>query len=105
MKPEQKAVVLDAAQEMQHNDTWWEMFEYKSGPEHSWLTCDATRNPLTWSHTPAIFRRKPRTITVTIPVPAGIYDLQHPLDILLTLGHTEEKKKVLAAIREAMKDE
>jgi hypothetical protein len=72
MNTEQKAksVVLDAAQEMQHNETWWREFE---GKWHGiWTECMITMNPLSWSHVPVEFRRKTKTIKPEMPVPKDV---------------------------------
>lgn len=100
MTPEQKAVVLDAAQEMQTNDEWWLQFDRNVGGE--WLACTEQSNPLTWSHLSTRFRRKPKTITVTMPVPFTITEYASSFEALIAFKTKEDRDTALVAIREAM---
>jgi hypothetical protein len=58
--PEQtaKAVILDYAQELQHNDEPWREFECKLRDAKNWQTCEETFTPFDYSKV-AVFRRKP----------------------------------------------
>lgn len=74
MTPEQRkrAVILDYAQELQHNDEPWREFECAYG-DGGWTYCGDDINPIQQASCPAWrFRRKPKTITVTIPVPIQV---------------------------------
>lgn len=106
MTPEQKAVVLDAAQEMQGNDTWWECFEWKREWESVFSQCSQYINPVMhYDDHSFIFRRKPKTITVTMPVPH--YTIEGGAGEWLSLRFLKEadRDKALAAIRKEMGDE
>ncbi len=103
MIPEQKAVILDYATELQGNDAPWREFEVLD--EGKWVTCVALMNPLThWQH--FLFRRKPRTITVTMPtVWSAEPVLMNNCALVLGLFCEADRDKALAAIRGVMKDE
>ncbi len=97
-----KAIILDYAQEMQTNDEPWREFEYM-GPGGCWVTCVAACNPLYTYHNKVFqFRRKPKTITVTMPVPIrsiviGVCDSIH-----LEFNNTSQRDTALKAIHDAM---
>ncbi len=103
MTPEQKKVVLDYAAELQNNDQPWWRFEWllDSG---SWDSCTERVNPLTIQQ--LTFRRKPKTITVTMPVPSNIEisDI-NPHCAKLLFKTVMDCDTALAAIREAIGDE
>jgi hypothetical protein len=106
MTPEQKAVVLDAAQEMQHNEEWWEEFEFKEVMS-GWKLCTPTENPIDRFSQGWIFRRRPKTITVTMPVPIQVLVGSNG-DLVISFNDSlsnADSVTALAAIREAMKDE
>lgn len=102
MTPEQKAVILDAAQEMQHNDKWWREFEYES-INAGWCECTKDFNPL--RHVSITnFRRRPKTITVTMPLPELAIKSHENHDSLYVVYKNEKAANTaLAAIREAVK--
>jgi len=101
MTPEQKQIILDCAQEMQHNETWWKQFEFRYR-EDDWEICNESANPLARvNHRYYEFRRRPRTITVTIPRINNGWALGVER---LTLHFTTEADRdtALAAIRSEM---
>jgi len=108
MKPEQKAVILEYAQELQHNDKPWQEFEWAAKEAtFYWRPCSSSFYPLVhhdsgnWA-----FRRKPRTITVTMPVPKSIVPTAIcNTFICIELKTVAERDTALAAIREAIGNE
>jgi hypothetical protein len=107
MTPEQRKVILDYATELQTNDEPWRKFEYynqKTMPYHSeWLPCSKHFQPLnTYDIT---FRRRPKTITVTMPVPPwSMPSMNEDAAIYLRFKSGQDAVTALAAIRAAMED-
>lgn len=103
MTPEQKAVVLDYVTEWQTNDDPWFLFEWLRN-NGRWCQCSKVFNPLCVREK-AIFRRKPRTITVTMPVPAHVTEIGDACGFYVYFTEPPIKDTAVAAIREAMMDE
>jgi len=107
MTPEQKAVILDYAQELQTNDEPWLQFEFKSGTGE-WTYCCIGCNPLTYSAMEGFnFRRRPKTITVTLPVPTRVIGpvLEDKyLCIHAYFADSADRDTALAAIRAEMQE-
>jgi hypothetical protein len=101
MSDEQRnKVILDAAQEMQTNERWWEEFEFKY-QDQEYGTCSKDTNPLEiFSCSLYTFRRRPATITVTIPMPRGA--IEDKAGVYIGYKLQADRDTALAAIREAM---
>lgn len=100
-----RKITLDYVTEWQTNDEAWLLFELSF--MGVWRTCGPCTNPINFpgTGTPE-FRRKPRTITVTMPVPNFVSPSVHVVSNLVTEYATEaDRDAALAAIREAMEIE
>lgn len=99
MTDNQKAIVLEAAQLYQTDDKFWREFEvYRA---HHWKNCTGDINPLVNYPSFMQFRRKPKTITVTMPVPTQIW-ISSNERLVLSFSKSGGRDAALAAIREAM---
>jgi len=99
MNDEQRKVILDYATELQTNDEPWREFECKTNGK--WFECTHRLNPLVNADSQIIFRRRPKTITVTIPVPSKINEVgRYTLPVYYETR--EERDTALAAIRAEM---
>jgi len=101
MNTEQKAVILDYAQELQTNCQPWHRFEFQD-VDGRWYPCSEQTNPIRSDYRPS-FRRRPMTITVTMqkPIEARYHaEGQH----WITLQFKDEAAGIaaLAAIRAEM---
>ena len=109
MTPEQKAVVLDYVTEWQTDDEAWCKFEYQvlGDPAYNptWIGCCKFYNPIRFPQNMFVyeFRRKPRTITVTMPVHID-YWFEVGNRVVFEYENAVDANKALAAIREAMGD-
>lgn len=97
-----KAIILEAATEMQANDRWWEEFEYRRGVY--WLTCTGELNPIYnyLTETSVEFRRKPKTITMTMLEPLAVTALGTSYSFNVKFRTEQDRDAALAAIRKAM---
>ena len=98
-----KQVILDYATELQTNDEPWAEFEWLQN-SLKWIPCSKTFNPLYCHAEYYEFRRKPKTITVTMPV---LFDVPEPdgMYLVLQFKSDADTNTALAAIREAMGNE
>jgi hypothetical protein len=99
------AVILDAAQEMQHNDEWWLEFEWmRKTLCDIWTVCCEEINPLSKILDSGYqFRRKAKTITVTMPVPENLHTHNYLDNALgITFKTDADREAALAAIRQAV---
>lgn len=103
-----KAIVLDAAQEMQRNENWYKCFEYRRSGDSEWITCTEVYNPLRgndWGMW--VFRRRDNTITVTIPLPISALQWSSLQDWAFTLKFDTKENcdKALTAVKAALQKE
>jgi len=103
MNTEQKQVILDAATEMQVNEKWWEEFEFRY-QDQEYSMCSKDTNPLEiFSCSLYTFRRRPKTITVTMPVPERAKkSVEHADALYIVYKDDETATAALTAIRAKM---
>jgi len=103
MTPEQKQIILDYAQELQHNDEPWEQFQFDTN--EGWKNCTPTENPVVRYDRPAwTFRRRPKTITVTMKMPteARFHSGWSGNHIIIVFDDNEKGVETVNAIRAEM---
>lgn len=104
MTPEQRKVILDYATELQSNDEPWREFECAYS-NCVWTYCGEDINPIQQASNPAWrFRRRPKTITVTMPVPIDLHSYPGGCCLNIQFASTAVREEALAAIQEAMQE-